>query len=190
MNSNIPYFQNGKIKNIETKNNQYIVYRYYDSSNVVTKKVYEVNDYYEQLLQEEYYSTIKEYLKKYEVDYNISQKKELSFDNKLHKKNIIMYILGIIGMTIPFIGIFAKINILLSLGIFTLILGIFSVTVCGYNLKKIDNIEKRKQFVCEYDKLKQEYSNKKNVTVKQQIEIKPSINPIYDLNIKRIKKKN
>ena len=188
---NIPYFEKGMLKSIEKKDNKYIVLRYYDSSNVVTKSIYEDNDSYKLLLKNEYYKTLEKYLKKNAIEYKISCMDKINYNLNTKRSNIIIYTLGLIGILIPIIGIFITSNFLLFLGIVTLILGIFATTISGYNLKMLRKEEQRINFIKEYETLRKEYCNLKslmNNTINNK-KIIASINPVYDINLTKIMKK-
>ena len=189
----IPFFKGGKLKEIVPKDGRYFINRYNnDGSKFITTSC-PINEYNKNMLQEEYLKTIDEYLNFNKKQYLLYKNKNINLDKKHYKRNKWLRLLGILGIAIPFVGIAMKSIILLYGGIVTLMLGSCALVISSNNLKKYNASLSFAKYINQYEMLQFELSYNKALErkpVSKTSLIKASVNPVYDINIVKTKKKN
>lgn len=191
--SEIPYFKVGKLKQIIPKEGQYFVNRYYGNGNKIITTSCPINEYNKNMLQEEYLKTIEEYLDFNKKQYLLYKNKDVKLDKKSYKRNKLFKLLGILGIALPVVGIIVQSSILLYIGVATLILGSCALVESSNKLKKYNDKGVMKKFIEKYEMLRFELSynrTMKRKPVSKPETIKPTINPVYDINLQKVRKKN
>lgn len=189
----IPYFKGGKLKQIIPMEGKYFVYRYNGNGSKIVTTSCSINEYNKNMLQKEYLKTIEEYLDFNKRQYLLYKNKNVRPNKKFYTRNKLLKLLGILGIVAPFGGIIIKSSLLLYIGIGTLILGSCALVKSSNNLKKYNREKSFAKYIEQYEMLQFELSyNKamKRKPVSKSSTIKPIINPVYDIDLKKVRKKN
>ena len=189
----IPFFKGGKLKQIIPKDGRYFIDRYNNDGSKISITSCSINEYNKNILQKEYLQTIEEYLDFNKKKYLLYKKKNIKVNNNFYKKNIILMLFGILGILVPFGGIIIKSSLLLYIGIGTLILGSCALVKSSDNLKKYNASKLFAKYIEQYEMLKFELSYNKvmqHKPVSKPVTIRPAVNPIYDINLQKVRKKN
>jgi len=189
--NDIPYFKEQKIKSIRVDDSCYVITRYVNKYKTYEQRRNIVDS---EIIEDEYFKTLSEYLTATNKDYRKKLEK-VSNDKRDLWKHIVVLIVSVIGVIVPFIGMGARINSLIIFGGLTTLFGCVFGSYAYEKISKYVKGDKNKQFCEEYELLKKIYSehlNKKRDIVSTRSNIQ-SIKPITNNTVlscnKTLKKK-